>query len=208
VILLDYSSMTATRLAIVGGLLLLTAGCQNPGELRLRDELAQARNETKACNDQLLTQKARIDELQRQLQVARGINEDDLKRIFFPEKIEIDRLSGGDDYDKKPGDDGVTVYIRPIDQYGDVVKVAGDVLIQIYDLAAPPGSNLVGEYPVSVDQIAGLWHGRLLTGHFTIKCPWTKPPQHSDLTVRVRFVDYLTKRVVEAQSVVKVALPP
>jgi hypothetical protein len=101
------------------------------------------------------------------------------------------------------------VYVKPVDKDGDVIKVAGDIRIQLYDLAASPTQNLIGEYFVSVEQVGKLWNGKLLTGHFSIKCPWPSgPPKHAEVTIRVVFVDYLTKRVVSAQSTCQVKLPP
>jgi hypothetical protein len=192
----------AARVLSLGAALLLASGCVNPGDMQMRDELGKLRETIRQKENQLVAQRATIDELNQQLRVARSINEDDLKRIYYPQEITIDRLTGGADYDGQPGDDGITVYVRPIDQYGDVIKVAGDVLIQLYDLAVPPGQNLIGEYRVPVDKLGELWHGKLMTGHFTIKCPWPgSPPAHNEITVRVTFVDYLTNRVVSAQAV-------
>lgn len=190
-------------------LLLLAAGCQTPIELKLRDEVSALRADVQKRDEQLVAQKATIDELNNQLRVARSISEDDLKRVFYPEHLVIDKLSGGEDYDGKPGDDGVTVYLRPVDRDGDVIKVAGDVRIQLYDLAAPPQQNLIGEYAIPVDQVGKLWHGKLLTNHYTIKCPFPHgPPKNTEVTIRAIFVDYLTKRVVSAQATCRIKLPP
>jgi hypothetical protein len=188
---------------------LLAAGCQSPAEIELRREISSLRETVKDKDNQLVAQKASIDELNRQLNVARSISEDDLKRVFYPEQLVIDRLSGGADYDGRPGDDGVTVYLKPVDREGDVIKVAGDLRIQLFDLAAAPGKNFIGEYFIPVDQIGKLWHGKLFTNHYTVKCPWPSgPPAHTEITIRAVFVDYLTKRVVSAQSTCQVRLPP
>ncbi len=185
------------------------SGCQTTADVDLRQEILKLREQVKERDGQIALHQGTIDELHRQLAVARSISEEDLKRVFFPERIQIDRLSGGFDTDGKPGDEGVTVYIQPIDRRGDVIKVPGDVTIQLYDLAAPAGRNLIGEYKLSVDQVAELWHGKLMTQHFRIKCPWPgKPPENPEVTIRVTFVDYLTKRVLTAQSTCKVKLPP
>jgi hypothetical protein len=177
--------------------------------MQLRRENTELRDSVRQKDDALVAQKATIDELHSQLDVARSIKEDDLKRVFYPERLIIDKLTGGADYDRKPGDDGVTVYLKPVDRAGDVIKVAGDLRIQLYDLAEPPGKNFIGEYFIPVDQIGELWHGKLMTNHYTIKCPWPKlSPEHSEITVRATFVDYLTKRVVSAQTTCQVKLPP
>jgi hypothetical protein len=205
------TSRHAALTQLAAGLLAawLVAGCQSPTEVSLRREIGDLRETIKQKDNQLVAQKASLDELDSQLRVARSISEDDLKRIFYPEKLLIDRLSGGADYDGQPGDDGVTVYLQPVDKDGDVIKVAGDIRIQLFDLAAPPQRNLIGEYFIPVDQVGKLWHGKLWTDHYSIKCPWPKgPPEHTEVTIRAMFVDYLTKRVVSAQATCQVKLPP
>ncbi|MBU0640155.1 MAG: hypothetical protein KKB50_14915 [Planctomycetes bacterium] len=158
---------------------------------------------------QLVAQKATIDELHRRLATARAFTPEQLAHIFYPETLVIDSLTGGADYDGQPGDDGVTVYLKPTDRAGDTVKVAGDIRITLYDLANPPDQTLVGEYVIPADQAGPLWYGRLMTHHYTIRCPWlTGPPRHAELTIRASFVDYLTQRAMTAQTTCTVELPP
>lgn len=199
----------AARHTVTIAVALVVGGCTPPVNHKLHDRVNNLEHDLRNCNNQRVAQQATIDELRQQLAVARSINEDDIKRLFYPERLLIDPLTGGADYDDQPGDDGVTVYLKPIDRYGDVVKVAGDIRIQLFDLAAPADRNLVGEYAIPVDQVGELWHGKLWTGHFTIKCGWLHgPPEHNEITVRAIFVDYLTKRVVSAQTTCTVDLPP
>lgn len=202
----------ATTAGLLLGLAVLwlpTLGCLSPVEAQLRREVAELRDTVRKNNDELGAKSATIDQLHRQLAVARSISEDDLKQIFYPEKLVIDPLSGGADYDGKPGDDGVSIYLQPVDRFGDVVKVPGDITIELYDLAAPPERKLIGEYHVPVDQVARLWRGKFLAQHFAIKCPWAgRVPQNPELTIRAIFVDYLTKRVVSAQTTCKLKRPP
>jgi hypothetical protein len=196
-------------LSSVAAALVIATGCASQTERDLRLKVIKLEESLRDKDNRIAAQQVTIDELGQQLAIARSISEDDLKRVFYPERLIVDRLSGGEDYDDKPGDDGVTVYLKPIDRDGDVIKVAGDLRIQLYDLAASPKNNLVGEYFIPVDQIGKLWHGKLLTGHYTIKCPWPgPPPKHREITIRAVFVDYLTKRVVSAQDVCTVDLPP
>lgn len=187
----------------------IAAGCYTSTSGDVQRENRALREALRKRDDQIAAQAATIEQLNRQLTVARGLSDDDLKKIFYPERLEIDRLSGGADYDGRPGDDGVTVHLRPIDRDGDVIKVAGDIYIQLFDLAAPPDRNLIGEYRIPADQVGKLWHGKLLTGHYTIKCPWPgSPPENPEITIRVVFVDYFTRRVVSAQAVCRVRLAP
>jgi hypothetical protein len=187
--------------------LLPSAGCQSQTELELQRQVDDLTEQATERDHQLIAQRITIEQLHKQLDQARGLTAEDLEKIFYPERIEIASLSGGDDYDGKPGDDGVTVYLKPIDRDGDAVKVAGDIRIQLYDLANPPDQNLIGVYSIPVDQVSGLWYGKLATYHYTVRCPWKNgPPQHDEITIRVTFVDYLTQRTITAQTVCKVKL--
>lgn len=176
--------------------------------MELRTQVKTLEEQSAAKDNQLAAQRLTIDKLHQQLQSVRGWTDEDMKVIFTPEKIEIASLSGGEDYDGKPGDDGVTVYIRPIDREGDVLKAAGDLRVELYDLAAPAGENLLGQYSIPVVQAAEHWYGKFATNHYTIRCPWRQgPPKHEEITIRATFVDYLTQRVMTAQTTCKVRLP-
>ncbi|RMF75170.1 MAG: hypothetical protein D6744_13790 [Planctomycetota bacterium] len=181
----------------------IVGGCGGPDPVvDLRRENQTLKNEIRDLKERVAAQQAAIEQLNRELTVARGLTDDDLKKIFYPETLRIGELSGGADYDGEPGDDGVTVYLQPIDRDGDVLKVAGDVRIELYDLAAPEGRKLIGEYYFPADKIAEHWYGQLMTYHYTLECPWQgEPPKHSEITIRATFVDYMTRRVITAQAV-------
>ncbi len=95
--------------AVANGLLavLLAAGCVNQAEVQLRAEVADLKLQIEQKNTQLLLQRAQIDELNRQLEKVTGPV--DLQRVIYPDHLVIDKISGGDDYDGKLGDDGVTI---------------------------------------------------------------------------------------------------
>lgn len=187
---------------------LVSSGCIEPANPNPQLEIIRLKKELDEKNNQLTAQKATIDELQRRLNAARGFNPDKLV-AFLPERLEIDRLSGGYDENDQPGDDGVTVYLKPLDKAGDVLKFAGDIHIELYDLAAEPDRNRVGEYTIKADKVGDLWYGKLMTNHYTIKCSWQHgPPKHPEITIRATFVDALTLRVMSAQATCTVKLPP
>ena len=190
---------------------LLLVGCYSSGPSDAERELRLAHETIADQRNQLAAQKTTIDSLQRQIDSIRSIQPSDLAKIFYPEKLEIDRLSGGYETDKQPGDEGIVVYLRPLDGQGDVLKVAGDIHIQLYSPAGDRPTDdliLIGEYHIPVEQSRELWYGKLMTYHYTIKCPWLKgPPKYPEVTIRASFVDYLTQRVISAQQTCKVQLP-
>jgi hypothetical protein len=185
-------------------LLLLSAGCADTSVVELRRQNTQLKDQLAQKDHDLVAQQTQIHELNSQLATARAFTKDDLQKIFFPDKLEIDSLSGGENYDNNPGDDGVTVYLKPIDRDGDVIKVAGDIRIELFDLSKA-GDNLIAKVHVPVEQVSKMWYGKLMTYHYTVRVPWQKgPPSNPEVTVRATFVDYLTQRVLTAQTVVKV----
>ena len=192
-------------LPLAGLLALLQVGCLNNSQIELERRVATLEEQVAQRDNQLAASQATIDDLQKSLQTVRGLTDEDLERVFYPEKIELASLTGGDDYDGQPGDDGISVYLRPIDRTGDALKVAGDIRIELYDLQNPSGQKLIGEYEFPVDQVSELWYGKFATYHYTLRCPWKNgPPKHDEITIRATFVDYLTQRSMTAQVVRKV----
>lgn len=185
------------------------AGCADNQAVTLRQKVVQLESQLQSCENDRSSQQAQINKLQERLTVARAITPEELKKVFHPEQVKIAQLSGGVDYDGQPGDDGVNVYLQPIDQYGDVLKAAGDTRIELYDLANPPGQQQIGVYTFPVDEAAKNWFSFFGTYQYTFKCPWKNgPPKHDELTIRVVFVDFLTQRVMTAQATCSVRPRP
>lgn len=197
---------TALKLVLPALLTLSAGGCPDSQPIDLRRENLRLQEEIKKKDGELASQYSTISELNKQLLTARAFKPEDLEKIFYPEKLTFDSLTGGENYDGKPGDDGVTAYLRPIDKDGDIIKVAGDIRIELFDLAKA-SDNLIGRYDIPVDAVRKLWYGKLGTYHYTVKCPWLHgPPSNDEVTIRATFRDYLTQRVITAQTVVKIKL--
>lgn len=181
--------------------LLLTA-CQPGAEVELRQQVERQAGELQQKTNQLAACEATVKELRARLLRAQGFDPKRLEKLCYPTDLRLARLTGGYDADGQPGDEGVMVYLQPLDRVGDVVKAAGEIRIQLFDLASPEGEQLIGEYLFDVDETAKLWYGKLMTQHYTLKCPWKgRRPSHADITVRATFVDYFTTNVLSAQAV-------
>src|SRR4030095_16314710 len=119
-------SCSAALSVLCASVVTLSAGCNQPGVIELQRENSKLKDTISQKDHDLVAQQTQIQELNQQLAVVRAFKPDDLQKIFYPEKLQIDSLTGGENYDAQPGDDGVTVYLKPIDRDGDVIKVAGD----------------------------------------------------------------------------------
>jgi hypothetical protein len=168
-----------------------------------KDSLRKAQDETLALREQLARREEQVQTLQ-----ALGAGKR-LEKLFAVKRIAIGSYSGGMDLDGKPGDDGVKVLLEPHDAQDSTVKAAGDVTIQLYDLAAPQAQNLLATCRYTPEELAGKWTNGFLSQYFLFECPWGKNvPRHNQITVRATFTDYLTGLSFTDQKVVTVNLTP
>ena len=204
-------TLTIGATVISAVVLSLSGGCLEPiGEgtsdsgqvLMLRQRIGQLERDQVTLAEENNTLHHQVDELLR-------LGTKRLELLNVPERIEIERMSGGYDDDKVAGDDGVVVYLRPFDSVGDVIKATGDIEIQLWDLAGTPDELLVGQYFLDAEHAREHWYGKMITNHYTIKCPWrSEAPRHNEITIRVLFTDYITGKVLTHQRVCGIFLPP
>jgi hypothetical protein len=189
--------------------ILALAGCQPAGDTdALKHELEDARNQLRQCNDDKQSLQSVIVKQQKQVDTLLDLGDKRLDKIFHVKSIELGQYTGGVNLSGADDNhDAIKVYLRPLDQDGSVIKAAGAVKIQFFDLAIA-GNNLIGEYNWGVDEIGKQWSNNFVTYFYSFVCPWKAPPTHPEITVRVEFTDYLTGQVSSAQKAVTVKLPP
>jgi hypothetical protein len=203
-------SHVRTRAAM---LLLASLGILLPGCIvsRSRYEKAQAEtvrleSERNEARDEVLEVRRELLRKEEQILSLQSLGPRRLDLLYQVARIELGDYTSGVNLDERPGDDGVRVYLRPIDQTGSPLKAAGSIRIQLFDLAAPPAENLLGEYEWTVEDAAGHWSSFVLH-HYTLTCPWKHaPPRHEEVTVRAEFLDYLTGKRFTRQMTCKLRL--
>lgn len=189
---------------------LFCAGCQLPDSLtpKLQKQLQDSQGREKELTHQVEKLSARSVEQEKQIITLRRLGPDRLKKLFVVDRIELGRYTGGIDTDKKPGQDAMKVFVKPYDQGGSIIKAAGEMKIQLFDLAAPEAARLIAEFNYPVETIGKNWSSGFMAYHYSFECPWGKPPKNPDITVRVEFIDFLTGKTFNAQKLVKITLPP
>jgi hypothetical protein len=181
-------------------------GCAQQSDVDLNRRIAELSEQLAERENRIESLMSANQELQTRVSTIRGFKQEDLNRIFFPERLEIARLSGGHDFDGRPGDDGVRIYLKPIDRDGDALKVAGDIRVDLFDLTDPTGQTQIGSCTFPVDTAREHWYGKFMTYHYTLECKWTRPPKTTEVTVRVTFRDYITQRLLTEQAVLRVVV--
>ena len=185
-------------------------GCETP-----QPQNAQHTADLPTPETELIKLKDHLEKLQEsfteqaeQIRSLQGLGVKRLEKLFYAERIELTRHTGGVNTDGIDGDDAIKVYLRPIDRDGSVLKAAGDVRIRLFDLAAAANANLIAEYEWTVEEISEHWSSGFLAYHFSFVCPFkTTGPAHDEITVRAEFTDYLTGKVLSAQKLCKVSIP-
>jgi len=184
-------------------------GCANQELIQARAELRQLRQQDEKLKSDLQATRQVVVDQQKQIETLRGLGDKRLELLFHVAGIRIGKYTGGTDSDGQIGDDGMRVYLRPVDRDGHALKAAGDIAIQLFDLAAEDQKNLLGEYQFPVDEIGKYWSAGFMTYHYRFDLPWKSgPPDHPEVTVRVVFTDYLTGKQFTDQKVCTVRLPP
>jgi hypothetical protein len=204
-------SVRASR-ALGVALMTLLAGCdlmQGNQVATLRQENERLKREVGRLERESVTTAQSVADLKTQVSRLQYLGAKRLDMLYHADRLEIEQLSGGYDDDKLPGDDGVIVYLRPLDRMGDPVKVAGDIRIELFDLSLPEGQQKLGEHVIAVGKAQEMWYGRFMTYHYTVRCPWQgRPPANPEILVRASFLDYLTGRELNATREVRVLPPP
>ena len=192
-------------------LTVLPAGCQLSDSTDTQNTVSYAelaaRNE--GLTSQLAQQQRQTEHLQQQLTTLRGFSTDRLDRLVCVAAIELGRFTGAYDNDGNDVDEGVKVYLVLRDQQGDPIKAAGEVEIELWDLAAPPGKRDLGQWRYGLEELPQYWLSGFMAYYYKFQLPWpqTDPPQHSPLTLKLLYKDALTGAALEQQKMVTVRIP-
>lgn len=209
----DYSSSVAAIL-IIGGLGLLP-GCLMDTYVpaakfqAVERDLQAANEKTRLLETEALAQQQTIRSLREQIEKISNVGGDPAEILVVPVRIGLASRCGGYDDDGVPGDDGVVLYIQPIDRDQHVIKAAGMLTVKLLDPLNPPGRVEYGKYDWDWQHLRDKWYGRLMTNHFTVKCPWAKdqPPAHDEIVAHVVFTELITGKSLTATATLKVSLP-
>lgn len=164
--------------------------------------------ENERLTSQLAQQRRQTEQLSQQLDTLSGFP-DGLSHLVRVADVEFGRFTRGYDQDNDGLDDGVNVYFILRDSAGDSIKAAGRIEIELWDLAAPEDSRLFGRWNYDLDQLNDYWLAGLMAYHYKFALAWPQgaPPDHPNLTIKLKYSDALTGLVFERQKMVEIILP-
>lgn len=206
----DPHPLKKAALAAWIGVGLAGAGCGSPSRANteLRKENQQLQSELTRLRQQHEADQRTVAGLRDRSGSVPTLPATRLAQLFTTAGIEFGRLTGGADLDpNKPGDEGLAVYIVPVDQTGDRLKAAGSFDIDAFDLDDPQ-HPLVGHWHIDVEHARAAWTDIMLEYGYVFTLPWQERiPRHPNLTVKATFLDELTQTPFTAQRVVKIKVP-
>ncbi|MGA2323600.1 MAG: hypothetical protein ABSG22_07110 [Sedimentisphaerales bacterium] len=128
--------------------------------------------------------------------------------IYHLKSIEIGRYTNFYDEDKTPGATGkknLVVYVEPIDETGDVIKAAGAIDVQLWDLNKKESEARLAQWRVEPNEIKKLWLGGMLSSSYRLSFDAAGIVDKFDkpLTVKVNFTDYLSGATFTEQFIIR-----
>ncbi|HUB26279.1 MAG TPA: hypothetical protein VL992_12690 [Tepidisphaeraceae bacterium] len=128
-----------------------------------------------------------------------------LQKLFTTAGLKIGSLTGGYNPGPSGPDTELRVFVVPIDQDGQPIKMAGSFSVELFDLSEQ--DTRIGRWNFSLDEARNDWFGQAFLYTYVLDCPWQTPPQHANLTMKVTFVDELTGRQFSVTQPVTVNPP-
>ncbi len=180
--------------------MLTAAGCASRGNVdALESHLRQTQDQLRRSEQELARTRSERDtarqetELVRQQVASAGV----LREAILPEhtqalariaNLSINKMmSGGRDNDGDHRDEALQVIVSPLDGDGDLVKIAGKLEIEAYDLSKSGEDKRIGRWQFDAADARKHWHSGFLTSGFQFHLPWQDaPPQGKDVLVHAR----------------------
>ncbi len=185
-------------------LLLCVTGCSHPSEdnIRLRKLNQDLQAQVDKLTEEAASRQRTIDGLEKRIPTIPMLPPDELKKLYLTAGLKFGRLSGGVNLSStKPGDQALSIYVCPTDEFGSSIQAAGSFVVEAFDLAEK-GDTHLGRWEWSALAAKAQWRAFLFEFDYELTCPWQKIPKHPDITVRVTFTDELTHIPYTAETVV------
>jgi len=188
-------------------MLIIPAGCQTTESTgSLRDKIKILTQEKAQLQQQLEQTQAQTEQLKKQVKTLSGLTPElRLENLYDLQNIKVGRYTDLYDKDKDGKKETLIVYLQPIDENGDVVKAAGSVDVQLWDLSRKADDTLLAQWQVGPEELRKLWFATIVTINYRLTFNVADKVSSFDnpLTVKVTFTDYLTGKVFSKQKVIK-----
>ena len=182
------------------------AGCENDNRSPLREKVKSLTKEKSVLSYELKTVEAEKAELQQQVQVLSGLEPAvKVTSLYNLVGLKIGRFTNVYDRDKDGSEETLLVYIQPIDEQGDIIKAAGTVDVELWDISRESSEAKLGVWHITTDELKKLWLKTLLSVSYRLEFDVSGMVGEfaEPLTVKVTFTDYLAGKVFKEQFIIE-----
>lgn len=182
--------------------IILIAGCQEKQKKEAGKDSIAGQKET---NESPVKLTEEITLLKKQLEGLMGINKQArTEALSTLSSVELtdrsDLYSKGEDKKKNT----LIVFLKPIDDMGDVVKAAGAVEVELWNLNLPPENAMLEKWKIEPEELKKTWTSSLMSTYYKLQFDVGSilTGSEKELTLKVQFTDYLTGKIFKGQKVI------
>lgn len=171
------------------------------------DELRQSnldlQRQIAELNQKLEDRQAQIQTLNQQVQGAQAVAGVDVPRAVA---IRFDRYSGGVDTNNDGRDDVLRLYVKPHDQQGRQIPVAGTASVQAVAIVPDKQPEQVAQRSYALQEWEASYRSGITGTHYTLELPLPEKMVEGikELTVHVTVVDGATGAKLSHQAVLMI----
>lgn len=192
-------------------ILLGAAGCRhNTNQQLLESELSAKEIQYRELLDEHEKSEHHAKALQREIEALRKgspLSPEQAAQTYNVKRITLGRLTGGQDMDKKSGDDALLLLVEPRDGSDHIIKAPGRLRVWVLEITQEGVKKPFTVWDVSPDELSHSWKSSLLSSGYVLTLRWKSYPTSENLRVVVRLTT-LEGRVFETDKDIRVQLLP
>lgn len=187
--------------AALGSTALSSSGCASRGNVdALEAQLRQTQDSLRHSEQRMAKVQSELDLAHREKELLRqqmtavngpssGALPEQTQALARISGLSINKLmSGGQDQDGDQTDEALQLIVAPHDADGDLVKVAGQMEIEAYDMSRTGEDKRVGRWVFDSGEARKHWHSGFLSSGFQFHLPWEQSPGGKEILVHARLV--------------------
>ena len=197
--------MRIVLIALLFTTVTFSAGCSESTKVADWDQITELTGERNLLRQRVGQLEGENEELREQIKTLSSLDRNVQMEVLNQlNRIEVGSRSGIYDKDRDGDVEKLIVYIRPFDDHGDAFKAPGKVEVELWDLNAPSEKAKLGQWVIEPAELKTLWSSVVITNYYRLAFDVGDivTAGQQELTVKVKFTDYITGRVFNEQRVV------
>jgi hypothetical protein len=197
--------MRALTFIILGVCILLACGCDRDLAPSYQKQIAELKSENRQLSKETASLKTENLKLSEQVETLGALDSGQRQKALpTTSKIAITKRSGFVDKNRDGIKEKLVVYLKPYDSNQDIIKAAGSVTVQLWNLEKTSADAMLKEWSIPPEELTKMWMGAFMTDYYRLLLD-LKPvviQAGTEYTIKVSFTDYISGSVLKEQKVV------